>query len=430
MKIGFITDTNILTKQLKNNKKDEDIGLWSEKKFLDKMDFFVNYIEDIEKLNNQVTLVYLMPETIIKELECQKIKAYNKAYKNFKKTYDKLQYGFTAQVPEKNIEQIVKEEENAYLDKVKILNIKYKAEIFEELVNEAINKVPPFDKSDKGQKSDSGLKDALIWKTILYSEEIDCFDKIYFFSGDNIFEDNSLELSKQFEEIHKNTQLIIKYIQPDNERLQKCLKTIIDENKLPETDCVKLYNKEVILKFINKLEYNFDKIVKLEHYVWEDKEILLECLLLRNFEEKDINIIDVKKEDDKFIVEVKFKTKKYILYPKEAQVLPPRSVKGMIKLKCQKKDKEIKLKDYKIITVFFQKTLQEQVQELSNRLSSITQSNEMFRTLESLRINIEPLQQMKQNLGIDLYNRLLLNTNDDTEDDEENDNNKDDNSDE
>ena len=118
MKIGFITDTNILTKQLKNNKKDEDIRLWSEKNFLDKMDFFLNYIEDIEKLNNQVTLVYLMPETIIKELECQKIKAYNKAYKNFKKTYDKLQYGFTAQMPEKNIEQIVKEEENTYLDRV------------------------------------------------------------------------------------------------------------------------------------------------------------------------------------------------------------------------------------------------------------------------------------------------------------------------
>lgn len=430
MKIGFITDTNILTKQLKNNKKDEDIRLWSEKNFLDKMDFFLNYIEDIEKLNNQVTLVYLMPETIIKELECQKIKAYNKAYKNFKKTYDKLQYGFTAQMPEKNIEQIVMEEENAYLDRVKILNIKYKAEIFEELVNEAINKLPPFDKSDEGQKSDSGFKDALIWKTILYSEEIDCFDKIYFFSGDNIFEDNSIDLSKQFEKIHKNTQLIIKYIQPDNERLQKCLKTIIDENKLPETDCVKLYNKEVILKFIKKLEYNFDKIVKLEHYVWEDKEILLECLLLRNFEEEDINIVDVKKEDNKFIVEVKFETKKYILHPKEALILPPRSVKGMIKLECQKKDKEIILKDYKIITVFFQKTLQEQAQEWSNRLSSITQSNEMFRTLESLRINVEPLQQMKQNLGIDLYNRLLQNTNDDTEDDEENDNNKDDNSDE
>ena len=70
------------------------------------------------------------------------------------------------------------------------------------------------------------------------------------------------------------------------------MKTIIDENKLPETDCVKLYNKEVILKFIKKLEYNFDKIVKLEHYVWEDKEILLECLLLRNFEDEDINIVD------------------------------------------------------------------------------------------------------------------------------------------
>lgn len=34
MKIGFITDTNILTKKLKNNKEDEDKMLWSEKNFL------------------------------------------------------------------------------------------------------------------------------------------------------------------------------------------------------------------------------------------------------------------------------------------------------------------------------------------------------------------------------------------------------------
>ena len=59
MKIGFITDTNILTKQLKNNKKDEDIRLWSEKNFLDKMIFFLNYIEDIEKLNTNYNMVLL-----------------------------------------------------------------------------------------------------------------------------------------------------------------------------------------------------------------------------------------------------------------------------------------------------------------------------------------------------------------------------------
>ncbi len=57
-----------------------------------------------------------MPETVIKELECQKIEAYNKAYKNLKKTYDKLEYGFKkGKMPENNIDIAVKEE-NVYLD--------------------------------------------------------------------------------------------------------------------------------------------------------------------------------------------------------------------------------------------------------------------------------------------------------------------------
>ncbi len=230
---------------------------------------------------------------------------------------------------------------------------------------------------------------------------------------------------EQFKKIHKSTQLIIKYIEPNSEKLQNCLKTIINDNKLPETDCVKLYNKEVVLKFINKLEYNFDKTVKLQYNVWGDKEILLKSLILRNFKEEDVNILEVKKEDNKFIVEVKFKTKKYILQPKEAIVVPRRNVKGVIKLQCQKEEKGIILKDYKIITVFFEKTFQERAQEWANSLSRITQFNEISK---SLGINVEPLQQMKQNLGInfDLYNSLSLNTNDDVEEYEENDDNEDD----
>ena len=102
----------------------------------------------------------------------------------------------------------------------------------------------------------------------------------------------------------------------------------------------------------------------------------------------------------------------------------------MIKLHCQKEDKEIILKDYKIITVFFEKTFQERAQELANSLSRIIQFNEISKTLESLRINVEPLQQMKQNLGIDLYNSLLLNTNDDIEDYDENNDNEEDSVDE
>ena len=427
MKIGFITDTNILTKMSGKDNKKDDTKLWSEKSFLEKIDFFINYIEDMKKINDEAELVYLVPETVIQELECQKIKAYNKAYKDFKRTYEKLKYGFdTDKLPENNIEKIVKDEENVYLSKVKIINLKYETKIFKELVSEAISKMPPFDKEEEGKKSDSGFKDALIWKTILYSKEIEEFDKIYFFSGDKVFKNNNMSLTEQFEKIHKNTKITIKYIEPDNERLQNCLKIIIDDNKLPETDCVKLYDKKVILKFINELEYNFDKIVKLKYNVWGEEEILLKELLFKNFTEENINIVDVKKEEDKFIVEIKFKTKKYILQPKEARLFPTRSVRGVIMIKCKNEKGEFILKDYKIIKVFFEKTLQEQAQEWANSMNYITQLNGIsgtLKNLQALKSSIEPLYQIRQNLGINL-NNLLLNTYDGSEDYEENDDNE------
>lgn len=428
MKIGFITDTNILTKMSGKDNKKDDTKLWSEKSFLEKIDFFINYIEDMKKINYEIELVYLIPETVIQELECQKIEAYNKAYKNFKKTYDKLEYGFKkGKMPENNISAAVKEEENVYLDKVKIIKLKYETKIFKELVNEAINKLPPFNKEDEGKKSDSGFKDALIWKTLLYSEEVEEFDKIYFFSGDSIFKNNSVVLTEQFKRVHKSTQLIIEHIKQDNEKLQNCLKTIINDNELPETDYIKLYDKEVILKFISKLKYNFDKIVKLKYNVWGEEEILLKELLFENFTEENINIIDVKKEKDKFIVEVKFETKKYILQPKEAIVFPPRSIKGIIRLNCQKENDEIILKDYKIITVSFEKTLQEQAQEWANSVNYITQLSgipETLEKLESLKSSIKPLQQMRRDLGIDLYDNCLSNANDDLENYEKNNENE------
>lgn len=286
MKIGFITDTNILTKK----ERDNNLKLCNEEKYLENMDFFINYIEDIKKINNKVEIVYLMPETIMKELKCQKIQAYHQGYKEFMKIYNNLKYGFSGEMPKNNIDEIVNKEEKEYLD--------------------------------------------------------------------------------------------------------------------------------------------FDKPVKLEYNVWGDKEIILKSLLLRNFREEDVDILEVKKEDNGFIVEVKFETQKYILQPKETIVVPRRNVKGVIKLHCQKEDKEIILKDYKIITVFFEKTFQERAQELANSLSRIIQFNEISKTLESLRINVEPLQQMKQNLGIDLYNSLLLNTNDDIEDYDENNDNEEDSVDE
>lgn len=398
MKIGIITDTNILTKR---NNGDES-KLCNEEKFLENMDFFINYIEDIKNIYNGTELVYLMPETIIKELECQKIEAYNRQYKEFIKMYHNMQYGFIGEIPKNNIEAIVNKEKDIYSEQVKVVELKYQTKIYKELVNEALKKLPPFDKSKEKGKSDAGFKDALIWKTILYSEEIDDFDKIYFFSGDKIFENNSEYLVEQFNKIHTNTKMVIKFIEPNNEKMQNCLKIIIDENKLPETDCIKLYNKEFILEFIKKLKYNFSKIVKLKYVVWNDEEITLKYLLFKNFNTEDVNITKVKKETDRFIAEVRFKTRKYKIKPEEAKLFPRRYVKGILKLEFIKEENKFILQKYEIINVNFEKTLEEQTQEWANALNSIN-NNEIIKLVNDMEKMARPL---KQSLGINLINNL------------------------
>ena len=227
MKIGFITDTNILTKKQGEDKS----KLYNQEKFLDYMDFFINYIDDLNSTKQTDELTYLMPETILEELSCQKVEAFNEKYKFLSDKYKCMKYGLKGELPKNNIQEAVKKEKKHYLTKVTIIKLKYQSKIYRELVKEALNKLPPFDKSEEKRKSDAGFKDALIWKTIVHSKEIDNYNLIYYFSGDSIFEKNQEYLIQEFEKKHPNTKLKIRFINPNEEKLQNCLKVIIESLK-------------------------------------------------------------------------------------------------------------------------------------------------------------------------------------------------------
>lgn len=388
MKIGFITDTNILTKK----QGDDKSKLYNQEKFLDYIDFFTNYIDDLNSTKQKDELVYLMPETIIEELSCQKIEAYNESYETLSKKYQSMQYGLKGKLPKNNILEVVNNEKKIYSSKVTLIKLKYQNKIYRELVKEALNKLPPFDKSEEKRKSDAGFKDALIWKTIVYSEEINNYDIIYYFSGDNIFEKNTDYLIKDFKKMHPNTKLIIKFISPNDEKLQNCLKVIIDENNLPETDCVKLYNKKYILEFIKDLEYNYINDVRLNNVIYGEKEIYLKEINFKSFNIEDFKIEEVDKKDNRFIVDIKFSTRQYEITPEEATLIEKRSVKGMIKLEFLKNKKEFILEDSKIIQVKFEETLQEMLQRLSNNVASLNINNSAKVMMESINNAIRPLK--------------------------------------
>ena len=72
MNIGFITDTNILKKG-----KDE---LNKDSKFLNNANFFIEYIESLEKTSSKDKLIYFMPNIIIEELYHQKLRFFQERY--------------------------------------------------------------------------------------------------------------------------------------------------------------------------------------------------------------------------------------------------------------------------------------------------------------------------------------------------------------
>ena len=79
MNIGFITDTNILKKSNEELNRDS--------KFFNNANFFIEYIESLEKTSNQDKLIYFMPNIIIEELYYHKLRAFKIRYEALCKSY-------------------------------------------------------------------------------------------------------------------------------------------------------------------------------------------------------------------------------------------------------------------------------------------------------------------------------------------------------
>lgn len=124
-------------------------------------------------------------------------------YEAFQKSYEILNTAIVGELPANNIEESIQSEKLELARKMPILELKYTASNFKNLVQDAIDKNPPFDKSNFGMKTDAEFKDALIWNTILKSEEIDKYNIFYFASCDKIFEDNEENLKMDFKKHHK-----------------------------------------------------------------------------------------------------------------------------------------------------------------------------------------------------------------------------------
>ena len=354
MNIGFITDTNIIKKN--NNNLNKNNG------FLDNMNFFIEYIESLKKTNSKNELIYFMPNIVMEELYYQKLRAFNKRYESLCNNFSEIKYGLEGEKPKCIIEEILNKEKEEYKGRIKILELQYSSKLFEELTADALKKNPPFDKTSEGEKTDAGYKDALIWKTVIYSKEIDKCKKIYFFSGDKIFKENEEYLTKEFNTYHPHTEIRIFYFEPDGNQRQNSLNTIIKENNLLKTDIIKLYDLNFLLKDIRNLKYKYDKKV----YYFGEEEKVLENIIFKDFSNKDFKVESAKENLKKYEVIVSFETDKYRISDNSINLsVDNRKLIGYIKLNYIKNEKEFKLESYKLIKVNFYYDLSEVARKIS-----------------------------------------------------------------
>lgn len=298
MKIGFATDTNILRK----NKLSEC------QRILDATDIYTEYIEALNKVKSKHELVYYMPEIVVDELLMQKEISFNQAYKSFEDRYRENSYGLLGELPQNNIKEILSQEKEKYKEKYKLIKLKYTADLMETLVKEALMKKAPFDKSIEGKKTDAGFKDALIWKTVVLSTDIDECEEFYFFTSDKAFDEGKEELINEFKSKHSKTNINIIFIEPDGSHKQNVLNYIIDKYELYKTDVIELYDENVVKKYFDKISYIPNDV---EYYCGNGIQAELTEVLFRNFDLDDFYIDKVEKEEEKFNIYCGFKTLKY-----------------------------------------------------------------------------------------------------------------------
>lgn len=393
MKIGFVLDTNILKKSPND--------LFLQDKYLDNLNFFLEYIEDFKKINTEDELLLFVPKLVLEELYYQKLDAFNKSYKDLQEKYNNILYGLKGDCPTNNIEVILKREKEKYKKNSNIifLDTPYEKTVFKELVNDALQKKPPFDKSYEGKKTDSGFKDALIWKTVVYNKKIDNCDLIYFFSGDKNFIDDKESMEKEFYKKHAKVKLIIRLMIPDGSQRQNCLNTIIDENNLIKTNIIKLYNKEIILKFLKNINYKEDE----EIFYDVDKTSKLINIFFEDFSTNDYYIEDVSEDGESYNILIKLKTDKYELSDISAIKGPYiKPLKGLVKLRVKGKRDYFTLQKYELselqLITEMEKSVQALVKASSFDIPNINYLSEILKpVVDELRKEYNPLINIMNN---------------------------------
>ncbi|WP_317913575.1 PIN domain-containing protein [Carnobacterium maltaromaticum] len=297
MKYSIIFDTN----QLYNS---YDNGGFSE---LTLNKNFENIVTVIEELNLINTVEVVVPKFVLRELKKQYIdKLYTSLNQDItiieNKKYPILSLNIEGQqnltVNKNRIVKIADEKLDKYLLKLENYSVKVriiptpKENIFNNIMNRAIDKLPPFGNPPKDGKKDSssdkGFKDVVIWESALeYKKKYDT--KLILYTKDNILRDNYVEneykelFDERLETFSKESELITFLNKiPTSER---------DSSDLEEGSISFPEDYNILREFFDRKELKLLIIEELADRIFDG---YIEDIIQLEIDINDINEVDLK----------------------------------------------------------------------------------------------------------------------------------------
>ena len=260
MKILIIVDTNIL-------RGNED--RMSYKEIIS--DELKNIMDNYSKYDN---IFFSIPEIVFKELEYQKIKAYNSSIHKIETEFEKINAvgGNNKFILDKELryEDYFEKKKSNLLQNKKIIEIclTYNKQSFISIINNCIKKNPPFNKG----KSDKGFKDNLIIESIKNFENFNKYRIIFYTKNKNDFEKVN----------EKKIKIVF-----DNESLKEEIESIFRVANIDIHNYLGIdYFKE---KLEEELDISISTINKFNHYNFYENEEEIELLKENDLEDEKIS---------------------------------------------------------------------------------------------------------------------------------------------
>lgn len=231
-----------------------------------------DFIKEV-KLTDLVNIA--IPRTVVEELLKQKIERYKTDLEDFHSIKERLTMlpntsfdGITLPSNDFNCSDNLRLLLETFIKLNNINIIEFSndklSDIFKSIIKRAIDKNPPF--KQKGNSSDSGFKDVLIWESILNYDAIDNYNKVILVSNDSVFN----ECISEFESIVNKFLVLTPSADYVKEEINKDYDSIIQKNKFLD-----FVNKDYFKDHIAEALSNFNSItIEEKDYTIESSNVI------------------------------------------------------------------------------------------------------------------------------------------------------------